>query len=137
VNRTDLQKLAKDRIGDAKALLAARRWAFAYYAVGYSVECALKACIAKQVKAEDFPDKGLAEKSYTHNLDNLLVVARLKVDLDAAMKLDADLAKNWETVRAWSEASRYAHTKREEAQELYDAITDKKHGVFAWISSRW
>jgi hypothetical protein len=137
VNRTDLQKLAKDRITDAKVLLAAKRWAFAYYAVGYSVECALKACIAKSISAEEFPDKSLAERAYSHNLEQLLTVAKLRAEFEAAMKVDAMLARNWETVKVWSEASRYKQSKQNAAQKLYDAITDKKHGVFAWISSRW
>jgi hypothetical protein len=47
MNRAELQRLAKERISDAKVLLAARHWSAAYYLAGYAVECALKACIAK------------------------------------------------------------------------------------------
>ncbi len=43
MNRAELQRLAKDRLLDAKALFAARRWSGAYYLAGYAVECALKA----------------------------------------------------------------------------------------------
>jgi hypothetical protein len=57
-----LQRLAKERVAEAKILLAARKWSGAYYLVGYAVEFALKACIAKRVKAEDFPDKDLVTK---------------------------------------------------------------------------
>jgi hypothetical protein len=42
VNKDELRQLAQDRILDAKALLAARRWSGAYYLAGYAVECALK-----------------------------------------------------------------------------------------------
>ncbi len=35
MNRADLQRLANDRIADAKVLLAARRWTAAYYLAGY------------------------------------------------------------------------------------------------------
>ena len=63
MNRIDLQKLAEDRIADAAALLNAGRWSAAYYLAGYAVECALKACIAKQTQAGDFPDKRIAEKA--------------------------------------------------------------------------
>ena len=34
-------------------------WDAAYYMIGYCVECALKACIAKQIRRFDFPDKKL------------------------------------------------------------------------------
>ena len=37
MNRADFQRLANDRIADARALLAAKRWAAAYYLVGYAV----------------------------------------------------------------------------------------------------
>jgi len=36
MDRAELQQLAKDRILDAKALLAAKRWAGAYYLAGYA-----------------------------------------------------------------------------------------------------
>lgn len=55
MTRSDLQKLAAERIADAKALLAMKRWSAAYYLAGYAVECGLKACIAKLTKAEEFP----------------------------------------------------------------------------------
>jgi HEPN domain-containing protein len=45
VNQVELQQMAEVRIKDAKALLDAGRWEFAYYVAGYSVECALKPCV--------------------------------------------------------------------------------------------
>ena len=52
-------------------MLKAKQYAGAYYLLGYSVECALKACIAKQTKKHDFPDKEVVKKSYVHNLVKL------------------------------------------------------------------
>jgi HEPN domain-containing protein len=60
MNRTDLQNLAEERLGDGELLLASGRYGAAYYLVGYAVECGLKACIAKLTRAEDFYDKILA-----------------------------------------------------------------------------
>jgi HEPN domain-containing protein len=137
VNRADLQRLAKERIGDAKVLLAARRWSAAYYVAGYAVECALKACIAKLMKSEEFPDKKFAEKCCTHNLAQLLDLAGLKADFDAALRADPDLADNWDTVKEWHEESRYARTTKVKAESLYEAITDVKHGVLPWLKRRW
>src|SRR5260370_26262619 len=97
----ELQRLAKERISDAKVLLAARHWSAAYYLAGYAVECALKACIDKLMKSEEFPDRNFAEKCWTHNLPHLLGLAGLKADLDAAMRVDPDLADNWNTVKEW------------------------------------
>jgi hypothetical protein len=93
VNRADLQRLAKERIADAKALLAARRWSAAYYMAGYAVECALNACIAKLMKSEEFPDKKFAEKCWTHNLTQLVDLAGLEANFDAALRADPDLRK--------------------------------------------
>jgi hypothetical protein len=50
MNRAELQQLAEDRRLDAEALLAAQRWAGAYYLAGYAVECGLKACIMAYVE---------------------------------------------------------------------------------------
>lgn len=58
MNRDDLQKLARLRLREARALLDRDLYPGAYYLSGYVVECALKACIAKSTKKFDFPDKG-------------------------------------------------------------------------------
>jgi HEPN domain-containing protein len=137
VNRAELQWLAKERIKDAKALLQARRWSAAYYVAGYAVECGLKACIAKLMRAEEFPDKAFAEKCWTHNLQQLLGVAGLKTDLEIAMQADPDLADNWDTAKEWNESSRYARTAKATAEGLYDAITDRRHGVLTWLKRHW
>jgi HEPN domain-containing protein len=137
VNRAELQRLAKERISDAKILLAARHWSGAYYLAGYGVECALKACIAKLMKSEEFPDKTFAEKCWTHNLPQLLGLAELKADLDIDTLADPDLADNWDTVKEWNESSRYARTTKAKAENLYESIIDRKHGVLLWLKARW
>jgi hypothetical protein len=47
MNRNDLQNLSRLREKEAKVLLDNGCFAGAYYLLGYAVECALKACIAK------------------------------------------------------------------------------------------
>jgi HEPN domain-containing protein len=137
VNRAELQRLANERISDAKLLLTARHWSAAYYLAGYGVECALKASIAKLMKSEEFPDRNFAEKCWTHNLPQLLALAGLKADLDAALQADPDLDDNWDTVKDWNESSRYARTPKADAERFYQAIAEKKHGVLSWIKGRW
>ena len=104
---------------------------------GYAVECALKSCIAKLMKSEEFPDRNFAEKCWTHNLTQLLDLAGLKADFEAALKAALDLRDNWDTVKEWNEESRYARTTKAKAESLYEAITDKKHGVLSWLKLRW
>ena len=79
MNKTDLQQLADDRVLDAEALLTAGRWSGAYYLSGYAVECALKACIAKQTNGHDFPDKIVVHKLRRIILTELLDLAGLRL----------------------------------------------------------
>jgi HEPN domain-containing protein len=140
VNRSDFQKLAQERLADARVLLAAKRWSAAYYLVGYAVESGLKACVLVRLGTEAeivFEDKRYSEKCWTHNLTQLVDLAGLKTTLDTDGAADPDLQRNWELVRDWSEASRYTGSTKTEAEELYDAIADKKHGVLSWIKVRW
>ncbi len=138
MTRADLQWLAEERIRDAKALLAAGRWAGAYYMAGYAVECGLKACIiARLMQTDEFPEKRFSEQCWTHNLVQLVHLAGLQAALAADAAADPDLANNWDVVKDWSESSRYLRTTKADAQELNDAITAKKHGMLPWIKSRW
>jgi HEPN domain-containing protein len=138
VNRDDFQKLAIERLADAKALLTLKRWAGAYYLAGYAVECGLKSCvIADLMKTDLFPAKRFSEQCWTHDLEQLLSLAGLEAELNNAMNADADLRKNWDTINDWSEASRYVRKTKVDAEELYEAIADRKHGVLSWIKARW
>jgi hypothetical protein len=138
MNRTDLQQLAEARIADAEALMTQGRHACAYYVAGYSVECALKACIAKQIREHDFPDKNIINKSYTHNLETLLGLSGIKNDFDTASAINQDLDINWATVKDWSERSRYDLSKTQlEAESLIDAITSEPNGILTWIKDLW
>jgi HEPN domain-containing protein len=56
VNRTDFQKLSEIRVREAEVLFENGFYEGAYYLAGYAIECAFKACIAKQIREYDFPD---------------------------------------------------------------------------------
>jgi HEPN domain-containing protein len=137
MNRADLQKLSKIRIREAKVLFAAGEYSGAYYFAGYAVECALKACIAKSVQRYDFPDKSLAQKSYVHDLKDLLRLADpnsvFGTDILSNPKLDA----SWNLAKDWTEQSRYLVRTRNEAEAIIDAITRRNDGVLPWIKRRW
>jgi len=78
MTRATFQVLSETRRQEAVALLSADHYPGAYYLAGYSVECALKACVAKQVKRFDFPDKKLANAAFTHDLEQLVKVAEFR-----------------------------------------------------------
>jgi hypothetical protein len=97
----------------------------AYSLTGLAVECAVKACIAKNTRRHDFPPSPNAVKDiYTHNLVKLLGVARLQAALDADMRVNGSLNKNWAVVKDWDINSRYL-TKGLNAQDLYRAVAGR------------
>ena len=137
MNRSDFKRLADNRIRDAVALMRGRRYAGAYYLAGYAVECGLKACIAKQTRRHEFPDRGLVIQSYTHDLKTLVAAAGLETQRDTDAAYDPDFGSNWAVVKDWSEQSRYETRSRSEATDLLDAITDPAHGVMQWLHRHW
>jgi hypothetical protein len=137
MNRADFQQLAELRIREAQALLAAGLPSGAYYLAGYSVECALKACIAKRTQLHDFPEKKLVNDSHTHDLGKLLQLAELKTELDTVLDADPEMRSNLETVQDWSETTRYQRKTPADAIALLTAIEDQEGGLLPWIRLRW
>jgi HEPN domain-containing protein len=138
MNRLDFQRLADERIKEAEILINAEFWSGAYYLAGYAVECALKACIAKQTGLHEFPDKDKARNAYTHSLAELLKIALLNRDLNGTqVHVNPDLYTNWLVVKDWSVRARYEQTDEKTARELHAAITDADSGVLPWVKRNW
>jgi len=130
--------LADVRIADATALLAARRYAACYYLAGYAVECALKACIAGRFRANTIPDRSEVNRSYSHDLEQLVTVAGLQSALARRRTEDADFDANWNLVKDWNVDHRYRlDITRKDAARLLSAVTDTEHGVLRWLSNYW
>ncbi len=123
---------------EALVLLTAGHYSGAYYLAGYAVECALKSCVAKQVRQYDFPDRKLANEAFTHDLEKLMKLSGLASELAEEMKTNKLLELNWAVVKDWSESARY-ETARTEAQAwaLYSACTQRRNGVLSWIRRKW
>jgi len=110
----------------------------AYYLAGYAVECGIKACIAKQIRRYEFPDKKLVVDSYSHDLEKLINVSGLKSKHEAELKANKDFALNWTVVKDWSEQDRYRlQISRAQATDLYSAIVARKNGVLSWLKQHW
>ncbi len=137
MDRKDLQSLSRWRLLEAKALLRAGLPNGAYYLAGYSIECALKACIAKNTRRYDFPDKKQVDASYTHNLRELRKLAGLERAFADLIRQDNIFKKNWELLELWSEGSRYKEHTSAEAEKLIEAIGARNHGVIRWIRLFW
>jgi HEPN domain len=138
MNRGDLQRLSRIRAQEAKALLDSGHFGGSYYLMGYSVECAIKAAIAKRTQRHDFPDRQLAIDSFKHDLSSLLQTARLRTALDAAMAVSQPLRENWAVVKDWTETVRYeSATAESTARDFYSACTARTNGILTWLKHYW
>ena len=138
MDRKDLQDIAKLRLNEAEILLQQGAYSGAYYLAGYSIECGLKACIAKQIREHEFPDRRFILDSYTHDLDKLLNVSGLKTALNEASEENPELDINWSIIKDWTVDSRYEHIIGEQkAKDLFEAITAEKNGILQWLRKRW
>lgn len=138
MNRSDFQSLATIRLRDAGVLLSNGCYDEAYYLLGYVIECALKACIAKLTNQYDFPDKEIVNRSYTHNLDALLNVSGLLPEFNKESAANPSFATNWGIVKDWKESARYETGKGAAlASQYHLALTDVNNGVFQWLQKWW
>ena len=138
MNKSDLQVISKMRLKEAKTLLKSGHYAGAYYLAGYSIECAIKACIAKQIKRYEFPNRDLVNKAWSHDLENLIGIAALTPALQADMKINRNLQLNWAVVKDWNESSRYdINISRSKAEDFYSACFARGDGILSWIKKRW
>jgi hypothetical protein len=103
---------------------------------GYVLECGLKACIAKLTKRYDFPDKGMLG-AYTHDWTQLLKLAKLEPARETEFERDREFRLNWYVVKEWGEQCRYEAPDRQQAEDLFSAVADRKHGVLRWIRRHW
>jgi len=138
MNKTDLQILVEIRVKEATVLLENEYYQGAYYLLGYALECALKACITKQVRENDFPNKHLANASHTHKLSELLGVAGLKQKLSEQENQDENFKLNWAVAKDWSETARYDSIIEEtKVKDFFEAITNDQSGVLKWLKNWW
>ena len=136
LTRSNLQALSLEKKADARLLIENGRWSNAYYLYGYSIELALKACIARKFLAETIPDKKLMLQTYTHKIAELVALADLKTAL-AAKRQDEAFDGRWRFIEQWSEEARYAMYEEHEARAMQDAIEAEHVGVFQWIAGYW
>ncbi len=134
--RREFQQLARMRLKDAQVLMQRGNVEGAYYLTGLAVEGAVKACIARNTTRHDFPPSPNAVKDiYTHDLVKLVGAARLQATLDAEIRVNSSLNKNWAVVKDWNINSRYL-TKGLNARDLYRAVAGRD-GVMQWLRQRW
>jgi hypothetical protein len=98
IYRRDFKTLPASRSAEVRIVPAKGKQQGAYYLAGYTVEGALKACIAKKTKRFEFPAKAeYIRKLYAHELDKLLSLAGLDAQLNKDMAANKVFEANWST----------------------------------------
>jgi hypothetical protein len=133
----NLQQLSRARFREANLLLRNSEYSGAYYLAGYAVECGLKACITRQFRRYEMPDKKLVADSHIHDLNKLAGIAGLDGELRREGDADPAFGVNWGIVCDWNEAARYQMWSRRDAEGIIGAIGDRRHGVAQWIRRHW
>ena len=137
-NRKQLQELALLRLHEAEALFHVGFYDGARYLVGYSIELALKARICRLLDVEEYPASGDLGRVYaTHDLDRLLTLAGLRRKLDLSSPA---VFANWSVATPWKPEQRYDRAgtvSKSNAEDILNAIRDKKSGVLTWIKKYW
>lgn len=131
ISKNDLKKLSESRIEEARILLENKKYSGAYYIAGYSIELALKACIAGNFRADVLPDKDFLNNIYTHNFSTLISKAGLTAELEK--EKSTPFYGNWSIVNNWTAEARYQAWDVINATALYNAITDTQYGVMQWL----
>jgi hypothetical protein len=138
MNRADFRQLAQCRVEEAEILLRNRKFSGAYYLAGYSIECAIKARLAKQTKRYDFPpEPNFVRDIYTHNLAQLLEKANLLDVFKREKARDPQLGAYWNTIKDWTANSRYQLQSQKKARAIVKAVSDPQHGVLRCIRRFW
>ena len=135
MTRKLLQQLTKLRLKEAKLLLDNRNYSGSYYLAGYTIEYALKACIAKKVRQSEVPSKEFIQGFYIHDLNKLVKLAGLQTLLTT--NTNANFAANWAIVKDWKSEDRYKIFDETQANELYSSITSRSGGILKWIQQYW
>lgn len=136
--RSELQTLARLRLREAKQLLDAGKYCGAYHFTGMAVECAIKACIAKQTQRYEFPDKNRANECFSHDPSKLVKLAGLDQRLKTECTAEPQFDKNWGVVKDWKVDSRYDHSiSKTKARAIYSAVVSRRHGVLRWLRQYW
>lgn len=105
LSRSDLRKIARARIKDAKCLLESRRYDGAVYLCGYAIELSLKARIVTTLGWQGFPSTRGEFQEYqsfrTHGLDVLLHLSGRELQVKRSN------LPEWSVVAQRDETARY------------------------------
>lgn len=135
LSKPRLIELADEKLAAAEHLLASGFATDAYHIAGYAAELLLKAVISLRFQAETIPDPPLVRRLYTHDISELLALARLDASFRERRNRDDDFDNAAGRVIDWNESSRYGSFRDQDARDLLDALNHPVYGVLPWIRS--
>jgi hypothetical protein len=137
ITKSQWRKLSEMRLEEAEVLLAQKQWSGAYYLAGYAVECGFKAAICDQFVSGAIPERQFVINIYTHDLQKLRTYAQLDHAFDSDAAITPDLFVNWDTVRDWTEQSRYDQMEAQAAEDMVKAVNDPISGLIIWLQKHY
>ena len=110
ISHTNLQKIAKTRLGDSRILYNKKRYNGAIYICGYANELALKAIICKRLELQGIPNHSSEFRTIkdikTHNLEELLKLLA-KLDKNISDEILNNKRSDWNVILDWDPERRY------------------------------
>lgn len=128
----DWQKVADERVTDAKLRLDGDERAAAYDLAGYTIECALEPGVLPYVEknAEDiYREEEYCASCWTHDIGTLVKASGLDAARLAEANVNPAFGVNWAYAQRWSEKIRHQFMPEPDAKRLYEAVTYNVNGV--------
>jgi hypothetical protein len=88
-------------------------------------------------KRQAFHNRELPPEAHTHDATKLLKIAKLESARDSESDRDHAFRLNWLVVKEWKAESRYEIPGERQANELFNAVANGKHGVLRWLKQQW
>ena len=136
-NRSELKKLAINRIEEAKALHKSGFYDSAIYIAGYSIELALKAVICKKLDWVEFTPKNLRSETAKvfkiHDFLTLAILGGVWSKIETETSINPVFQANCNMISKWSEGQRYdaiGTNDKTKSKDFIDAIENSTDGVF-------
>ena len=142
--RSELKKLSKNRLEEAKILHKNGFYDSAIYIAGYSIELALKAVICKKLEWHEFTPKNLrndtAKVFRIHDLLVLAILGGVWSKIETETITNPSFKTNWDIISKWSESQRYeaiGTNSETKSREFIEAIENPTNGVLSFLKKRW
>lgn len=138
-SKSDFVTLSENTLCVIKKLLLEGHYDFVNQQGGFVIEFGLKAAVCTKLQQTFYPYPP-DTKYRTHDLNILVGKAGLTDALTRQKSENRNFFINWSLISKWSPEFRYlpiGSTKKEQAEEILNAIEHNKDGVYIWVRMNW